>query len=358
LQRYLHDLVLRLPPERVAVLAPRSSGWRAFDATQLYDVRRWPATILYPTNEVLHRVRSLIRETGAEMVLFGHAFPLGLLGPRLDASEGIPTGFVTGGVEPGMARAPLSSAVLRYSVSRARVVFALTEFTKSRLSQAIPSEVPIEVLYPGVDARRFHPSVDGGIVRRRYGLDGAPVVACVSRLVRRKGQDVLIRGWRHVLRRIPEARLLIVGDGPYRDRLERLARDERVADAVVFTGETSEEELPAHYAACDVFAMPCRTLYGGLQAEGFGIVFLEAAGCARPSVAGDSGGAAEAVEHGRTGLVVDGADGTAVMEAVVSLLEDPALAAEMGRAGRSRIEDDFDWTRTTERLTEILAQAS
>jgi phosphatidylinositol alpha-1,6-mannosyltransferase len=212
------------------------------------------------------------------------------------------------------------------------------------------------VLHPGVDEARFDPSVDGSGARAAHGLGDRPVVLCVSRLVPRKGQDVLIRGLPIVRERVTGATLVIAGGGPDRPRLERLAGavDPR---AVVFAGEVSDQELPGLYAAADAFAMPCRSRWGGLEVEGFGIVFLEAAASGRPVVAGRSGGAAEAVEDVRTGLLVEGAEPKAVALAVSRLLTHREEARRMGAAGRARVEASFTWKGQAARLADILRSA-
>src|SRR5205807_1605837 len=139
---------------------------------------------------------------------------------------------------------------------------------------------------------------------------------------------------------VPDVVLLLVGDGPHRAHLEELA-SEAPSGSVTFAGEVSDDELPAHYAACDVFAMPCRSRWGGLEVEGFGIVFLEAAAAGKPVVAGRSGGADEAMVDEQTGLLVEGAEPKAVALAVARLLRDPNLRARMGVAGRVRLEREF-----------------
>lgn len=356
IQRYVHDLVRHLPAERVTVLAPRWRGALDFDRREPYAVHRYGGTFMAPVRDVVRRVRSLVREAGAEAVLFGHGLPLAAMGPGLHRRLGIPYAVLTHGAEAWMARLPGSRGLLRRACAHATAVFAVSRFTARLLRPAVPARVPIEVLPPGVDVRRFHPSADGSAVRERHGLAGRPTVACVSRLVRRKGQDVLIRAWPRVLAEVPEAALLIVGDGPIRGRLQAMAREAGVEGSVAFAGEVPEEDLPAHYAAGDVFAMPCRSRLGGLEVEGFGIVFLEAAACGRPSVAGDSGGAAEAVEEGETGLVVDGADATAVASAIAGLLGDPPRAKAMGAAGRARVEREFTWPRLAGRLVGALTR--
>jgi len=205
-----------------------------------------------------------------------------------------------------------------------------------------------------VDA--YSPQVDGAAVRERHGLAGRRVVVCVSRLVPRKGQDVLIRALPKIKRQVPDAALLIVSDGPHRAALERLAREQGVTRDVVFTGAVAWDELPAHYAAGDVFAMPCRTRRRGLDVEGLGIVYLEASATGLPVLAGDSGGAPNAVREGETGFVVAGRDVDAVADRLVTLLRDRELAARMGAAGRAWVESEWRWEKQAARLHTLLAQ--
>jgi phosphatidyl-myo-inositol dimannoside synthase len=354
-QQYEWNLVRNLPPDRVVVLAPNWPGWREHDAAQPFPVHRWPAGFMWPTAELSRRVLSLAREHRADVVLFGQGLPLSALGPSL-ARNGVPYVVLTHGVELWMARAPVASAVLRRALGEARHVTAISEYTEAAIRRAMPPWVPLSVVKPGVDEQRFSPSVDGASLRERFGLSRRPVVLCVSRLVPRKGQDVLIEGLSLVRRSVPEAVLLLVGGGPYRGRLEELARSSPDG-SVVFGGEVSDDELPDFYAACDVFAMPCRSRWGGLEVEGFGIVFLEAAAAGRAVVAGRSGGAAEAVADVETGLLVEGAEPKAVALAVTKLLANPELAGTMGAAGRARVEAAFTWRGQAERMAEILRQA-
>jgi phosphatidylinositol alpha-1,6-mannosyltransferase len=210
-------------------------------------------------------------------------------------------------------------------------------------------------LSPGVDVELFHPGVDGTGVRAQHGLGDAPVVVCVSRLVPRKGQDVLVEGWPQVLARHPRARLLLVGGGPSEERLRRAVADAGLGDSVVLTGGVPAARLPAYYAAGDVFAMPCRTRRGGLDVEGLGMVFLEAAACGLPVVAGTSGGAPEAVQEGVTGHVVDPRSASTVAATIAGLLDDPARAAAMGAAGRAWVEQRWSWTTIAQDLTRLLS---
>ncbi len=357
IQRTLHALVGELPPDRVAVWAPRCEGWEAFDAAEPYEVIREPHGFMWPTPMTLSRAREILAATGAEVVLFGDAFPLAALGPTL-AREGTPYLVAAHGFDYWLSLTPGPHLMLSRMTARAsRVPVMCSAFVARVVRTAVPEDVPVSVLYPGADVDRFRPDLDPTEVLERHGLSGRPVVSCVSRLVARKGQDVLIRAIPAIRRRIPEAALLIVGGGPYRRRLERLAA-EAPDGSVVFAGQVEEGDLPAYYRSGDVFAVPCRNRLGGLEVEGWGNVFIEAAACGRPVVVGDSGGAREALVDGETGILVDGTRVERVADAVANLLADPASAEAMGKAGRARVERFHTWPTIAERLAGWLREAA
>jgi phosphatidylinositol alpha-1,6-mannosyltransferase len=357
IQRTLHALWRTLPADRISVLAPAWDGSIAFDAGEPYRIDRFDDPFAWPTPEVRRRVRRAIEETGAEVVLFGAAYPLAVLGPGI-AKRGTSYLAAAHGFEYWLSLAPGSHRLMRYATSRAaRVPVMCSAFIARVVRTAVPKDVPVSVMYPGADVEAFSPDLDVEEIRARHGLVDRPAVVCVSRLVPRKGQDVLIRAMRDVVRRVPDAALLIVGDGPYRRTLERMAF-EAPPRSVMLAGQVGEAELPRYYAAGDVFAMPCRTRKGGLEVEGWGNVFLEAAACGRPVVVGDSGGAREALIDGLTGELVDGRNVAQVADAVAGLLDDPPRARAMGRAGRQRVERSFTWERAAEQLAGWLREAA
>jgi phosphatidyl-myo-inositol dimannoside synthase len=222
----------------------------------------------------------------------------------------------------------------------------------------MPAGVPLSLAPPCVDPARFVPGLDGSGFRERHDLDGLRVVGCISRLVPRKGQDVLIEAFPEILRQVPEAVLVLAGGGPYEAGLRALAARSSGRERIRFTGEVSDGELPAAYAAFDVFAMPCRTRNWGFDFEGFGIVYLEAAASGLPVVAGASGGSTEAVVDGETGDLVDGRSPSQVATAVAGLLDDPVRAKTLGLAGRARVEERFTWEHTGRRVARALAEAA
>ncbi|MEV0625540.1 glycosyltransferase family 4 protein [Nonomuraea wenchangensis] len=345
IQSFVHGLALRTPG--VAVYAPAWPGCEEFDRGQPYPVVRHPTRLMLPTPGVARRAARLVAEHGAETVVFGAAAPLGLLAPHLRRAGARRVVMLTHGHEASWASAPGFRAVLRRIGAHADVVTYLGDYTRRRLEAAIPPGKLVR-LAPGVDVEQFRPGLQGAAVP---GLAGRPVVVCVSRLVPRKGQDRLIAAWPRVLRAVPDAVLLVVGGGPYRGRLERLAGGH---PSIRFTGTVPAADLPGYYAAADVFAMPCRTRWNGVDVEGLGIVFLEASATGLPVVAGASGGAPDAVRPGETGLVVDGENPAEIAQAVVELLIDPDKARKMGVNGRDWITREWTWERVAARFHTLL----
>jgi phosphatidylinositol alpha-1,6-mannosyltransferase len=349
IQAFVHSLAVRQPAGEIVVYAPAWKGATAFDRKQPFPVVRHPTSLMLPEPRVLRRARDIAAAEGCDRVWFGAAAPLGLLAKRLGMQRSVAS---THGHEVGWAMLPGARQVLGRIGRDVDIVTYLGDYTRARLAPVMPR---LERLPSGVDTSQFRPGAGGDVVRRRHGLVDRPVVVCVSRLVPRKGQDMLIRALPEIRRRVPDAALLCVGGGPYLPALQRMAREEGVANAVVLTGSVPWSELPAHYDAGDVFAMPCRTRRRGLEVEGLGIVFLEASATGLPVVAGRSGGSPDAVLDGTTGHLVDGTSVQQVADAVAGLLEDPAKARAMGADGRSWVEAEWRWDVLAARLRTLLA---
>lgn len=354
IQAFVHSLAVRQPAGSIVVYASAHADAGVFDAAQPFPVVRHRTGLLLPVAPVLRRATDIARAEGCRSVWFGAAAPLGLLAPGLRRSGVERFVATTHGHEAGWAMLPVARQLLRRIGRTVDTVTYLGDYTRRRLAPALGPDAVLRQLTPGVDTDTFHPEVDGSAVRARHRLTGRPVVVCVSRLVPRKGQDTLIRALPSIRRRIPGAALLVVGGGPYLPALRRLAEDAGVAGDVVFTGTVPWAELPAHYAAGDVFAMPCRTRRGGLDVEGLGIVYLEASASGLPVIAGDSGGAPDAVRDGQTGYLVDGTSVAAVADRVTALLSDPDKAQAMGREGRRWVCQEWRWDILAARLGELL----
>ena len=357
IQTLLWEWWRRLPPESFAVLTSPYRGADAFDAEQAYRIERVPEPVLLPHPLMVRRINELAADFGADLVVLDPAVPLGLVGPSLAR----PYDVVLHGAEvtvPG--RLPGTRQALGAVLRRARHVVSAGAYAGREAERAAGRDLPITVVPPGVDTDRFHPLDDDErrAARVRFGLpaDGELVVG-ISRLVPRKGFDVAIRAVASLARRRPDLVLAIAGGGRDARRLAALAHE---LDAPVhFLGRLSHDDLPRLYGCGDVFTMPCRTRWGGLEQEGFGIVFVEAAACGVAQVAGQSGGAAEAVVDGVTGRVVARPDEPgAVADAIADLLDDPARRAAMGAASRERAVAEFSYDVLAARLGKALGVAA
>lgn len=361
IQSYLAEFVGRIAgggTHQVTVYAPQWKGADVFDAAARsagYQVVRHPGTLMLPGRAVDTRMRRLIGQHGIDTVWFGAAAPLALLARRARSAGARRVLASTHGHEVGWSMLPGARSVLRRIGDDADVVTYVSRYTRRRFAAAFGPGAALEHLPPGVDTDRFRPDPAARAeLRSRYRLGDRPTVVCVSRLVPRKGQDMLIRALPSIRHRVDGAALVIAGGGPDLPRLRRLAQQHGVAEHVTFTGGVPADQLPAHHALGDVFAMPCRTRGAGLDVEGLGIVFLEAAAVGVPVVAGRSGGAPETVLDNTTGLVVDGSSAERVSEAVSTLLADPDRAAAMGAAGRDWAITRWRWDLLTARLDALL----
>jgi phosphatidylinositol alpha-1,6-mannosyltransferase len=355
IQSYLWELWRRLDPTTFTVLTTPYDGAAAWDAEQPFRVVRTPERMLLPTRSLTRRIDALAAETGAALVVLDPALPVGLLGPRLAR----PYGVVLHGAEvtvPG--RLPASRALLGRVLRGASEVIAAGGYPAAEGERAAGRSLPVTIVPPGVDSRRFVPLDDEGRAKARALFDLPPegrLVVSLSRLVPRKGMDVLIEAAARLAPDRPDMTVAIGGSGRDSRRLERLVA--RTGAPVRLLGRVPEADLPALYGCADVYAMVCRTRWLGLEQEGFGIVFLEAAASGVPQVAGASGGAAEAVVDGATGVVVERPDDPAtVARALAGLLDDPARRAAMGAAARERAVAEFDYDVLADRLAGVLGR--
>ena len=354
IQSYLWELWRRLPAERTTVLTTAHGGAREWDREQSFRVERMKDKVLWPTRRVGRHIDALADEVGAKVVMLDPALPIGLVGLRLRHRYGV----VLHGAEitvPG--RIPGAHRALRRVLRGASVVISAGGYPLAEAERAAGRPLPSTNVPPGVDVERFRPLTDAQRrdVRGRFGLPpDALVVLGLSRLVPRKGFDVLLRAAGRVAANgHPDFVVAIAGGGRDRGRLERIADDTHAPAR--FLGRVEDDDLPDVYGAADVFAMLCRNRWLGLEQEGFGIVFLEAAATGVPQLAGGSGGAAEAVQDGTTGLVIDPPDDVdAVARALTRLLDDDDLRRRMGQAARARTVENFSTDVLAARLRDAL----
>ena len=356
IETYVHELVRRFDPDDVVVATSRREGWEAWDAAQPYRVERISRYPMLPTRRVAQAVVALANEHRCQAAWFGAAAPLGLLAARLRTETGVRRVVsTTHGHEVWWALVPGFRPTLRRIGRRADRVTYITDYTRERLERALPADRLVR-LSPGVTPEAFAAVTDDAVadLRARWGLGDDPVVVSVSRLVARKGHDTLISAWPQVLHHHPNARLVIGGRGPYEKHLQRLVVKHDVAGSVTLAGFVPDDDLATLYRAAQVFAMPARSRWAGMEVEGLGIVYLEAAAAGLPVITGRSGGAPEAVRDGETGYAVDGTDATAVAWQIVDLLDDPARAAALGEAGRTWIADQWTWDTRHRTLAALL----
>jgi phosphatidyl-myo-inositol dimannoside synthase len=356
IQQFVGNLLDRVHPATTLVVGPRDDEAAAHDARQPYRTVRLPGAVV-PTPSVRRRVLAIGRAHRSDVVVLGASWPLGELAPALRRHLGVPVVALSHGLEAGLVRVGLGRLVRRATRELAAVT-VISDFTADQLGPHLAAAQVVRVP-PGVDLDRFTPAVDGGALRASWGVPpAAPVVGCVSRLVPRKGQDVLVEVWPRLRARHPDAWLVLVGEGPGQRRLARDVAELGPAAQVVLAGRAAWEDLPACYAALDVFAMPCRTRWGGLDVEGLGIVYLEAQACGVPAIAGRSGGAPETVRAGVSGSVVDGRDRAALVEALDGWLADPAARERAGREGREWVEQRWGWEAIAERFRHLLDEVA
>lgn len=355
IQSYLWELWRRLPADEAAVLTTPYEGAAAFDAEAPIHIERIDQPVMLPVPSLAARIDETAERLGADLVILDPALPVGHLGPQLAK----PYGVILHGAEitvPG--RVPGPRHALARVLRGAEIVIAAGGYPADEGERAARQGLPVVVVPPGVDTERFVPLGDAerAAVREQFGVaPESTLVVSVSRLVPRKGMDVLIRAAARLAPIHPELEVVIGGSGRDRARLERLVAE--LAAPVRLVGRVDDADLPGLYGAADVFAMDCRNRWLGLEQEGFGIVFLEAAACGVPQIAGESGGAAEAVLDGVTGLVVDDPRSVAQLsDALRTLITDPERRARMGAAGRARAEAEFSYDVLAERLRTALGE--
>ena len=349
IQSLLWEWWRRLPPESFAVLTSPYRGAAEFDAEQPFHIERTREPVLLPHPWMVSRINEMAARVGAELIVLDPAVPLGLVGPSLE----LPYDVVLHGAEvtvPG--RLPGTKQSLAYVLRGARHIVAAGSYPAREAERAAGRSLPITVVPPGVDTERFRPlsADERDAARARFGIPtDAELIVSISRLVPRKGFDTAIRAAALLHRSRPDLVLAISGGGRDEQRLRRMAAE--LHAPVRFLGRIGNDDLPRLYGCADVYTMLCRNRWAGLEQEGFGIVFLEAAACEVPQVAGDSGGAEDAVVDGVTGLMIRHADDPRLAaQAFERLLDDPAARHEMGRAGRSRAVAEFGYDGLARRL--------
>ena len=357
IETFVMGLLERVPKGEVIVYTSHQSSTGEYDRRWRDDygveVVRDKSSILLPTPRVIRNLQKLIDERNLSTVWFGAAAPLGMSARWLRRAGAQHIVALTHGHEVWWSKVwPFSWAISEIARS-IDVVTYLGDFTHQAIARRFKDKNKLTKIAPGIDTEHFRP-LDGRELREKYGIADRATIVSVGRLVHRKGQDRLVEAMPLVLKEIPEAHLVFIGEGPHRKRLDELVKKFKLENHVTFIGRIQYSDLPRHFSLGDIFAMPSRSRLFGLEVEGLGIVYLEASACGLPVVGGNSGGAPDAVKEGITGFVVDGNKLPEIADRIITLLKDDELRNQMGNAGRSWAMEEWQWKRWSQAFNQVL----
>jgi phosphatidylinositol alpha-1,6-mannosyltransferase len=359
IETFVIGLIERRPFGQTIVYTSAQTGSETYDAAWKSDfgvtVIRDRAKILLPTPRVARNLARIIRESNIDVAAFGAAAPLGLLSASMKKAGVRKTVALTHGHEVWWAKVFPFNYALRKIGSSIDSLTYLGEFTQQAIARSLSkaSAQKMVKIAPGIDVEHFSPQ-DSTQLRKELKLDNKRVIVSVGRLVHRKGQDHLIQALPEILKSVPDAHILMVGQGPYLSHLKKLVHNLNLAEHVSFIGRIQYAQLPQYICAGDIFAMPSRSRFFGLEVEGLGIVYLEASACGLPVIAGSSGGAPDAVVNGVTGIIVDGENNQEIAAAAIKMLQDLDGSKAMGLAGREWIIKNWRWEIWSERFNKLL----
>jgi len=358
IESFVLGLLERTDANSVVIFTSSQAKSKEFDQ-QLFEkygaiVIRDRSKILLPTPRITHKAIQIMNKYQATTIWFGAAAPLALLAKRLRKAGATNIVALTHGHEVWWAKIPWFKGAISKISKNVDSLTYLGEFTKNAMLPAIKDQSKLVKIAPGIDIDHFAPtSVDQDLIER-YRLQDRRVIVSVGRLVHRKGQDKLIEAMPQVLKNFPDAVLLLVGEGPIKSMLEKLIRHHGLEHNVIFTGRVKFADLPKYIQLGEIFAMPSRDRFFGLEVEGLGIVYLEASACGVPVIVGKSGGAPDAVLENKTGLIVDGTNPSEIADAVCKLLNDKELARKMGSAGRDWVVENWQWKIWSDKFNKLI----
>lgn len=356
IQNFVYELLKGLDPEKVVVYC---SNWRRakeFDLLQNYKIIRTPSKVLLPTRKQTQEVIKIAKRFECDRVLFGASTPLGLMAPALRSAGIEKIGALTHGHEAGWAGIPILRQIVKKAFQDLDFITYISQYTKNKLMSLVPSDTKFVKLTPGVDINFFNLRYRDNreVLLKQLNLKGKKNVFCVSRLMPRKGQDRLIEVWPDLIKKHPTAHLLLSGGGPYKRKLLKKVKAKNLQNHVTFLGTLKHQELARYFSISDVFAMPNRTRNFGLDVEGLGMVFLEAAASGIPTIGGNAGGVPDAIVDESTGFLVNPNSKKELLARLDLLLKNPSLARSMGDAGRDWVVKNWQWAERREILKQLL----
>ncbi|MFH1093238.1 MAG: glycosyltransferase family 4 protein [Candidatus Omnitrophota bacterium] len=351
-----------LPEESHVILAPRAVGFEEFDKVSNRRVIRYPNVFRFRLLRILgltYYGLKLILKEKVDVVICGVPFTLGLVGLILKKITGKPYYvFYYGGEYEKFLNKRSLFFILEFILKQAEIIITNSEFTSSEVKKFNINPAKVIGITPGVDIELFKPGLDAQDIKKRFSLQNKKVLLTVSRLAKRKGIDTVIKALPEMIKNYPDIAYLIVGDGKEKEYLRKTAEEANVLQYVIFAGRVKDDELPLCYNVCDIYVMPNRQTDDWDVMEGFGISFIEASACGKAVIGGIAGGAADAVEQGKTGFLVDASNVNDVSQSILSLLGDAAKAEELGRNGRKRVEESFQWKDRAGLLISLLKKTN
>ena len=358
IESFILGLLKRLPYNSVVVYTSSQPQSKSFDQDLLDQygviVIRDRSKILLPTPRITKRAVKLMNQFDAKLIWFGAAAPLALMAAHLRKNGANRIIALTHGHEVWWAKLPIFRQLLSKISRDVDVLTYLGEYTKNAIKKVVSDQSKLIKIAPGIDVDHFQPSEKSNDLIHKLNISNRPVIVSVGRLVHRKGQDKLIVAMSQVIKDFPTAVLLLVGEGPIKYMLQKLVQHHSLEKNVVFAGRVQLDELPRYIQLGQIFAMPARDRFFGLEVEGLGIVYLEASACALPVIVGNSGGAPDAVISEKTGLIVDGTSPDQIANSIKTLLQQPELAKSYGSAGREWVVNEWRWEIWSKRFNSLL----
>jgi phosphatidylinositol alpha-1,6-mannosyltransferase len=358
IESFILGLLKRLPHNSVIVYTSSQPKSENFDK-DLFDkygviIIRDRSKILLPTPRITRRAVKLMNQFDAKLIWFGAAAPLALMAAHLRKNGANRIIALTHGHEVWWAKLPIFRQLLSKISKDVDVLTYLGEYTKNAIKKVVSDQSKLIKIAPGIDVDHFQPSEKSNDLIHKLNISNRPAIVSVGRLVHRKGQDKLIVAMSQVIKDFPTAVLLLVGEGPIKYMLQKLVQHHSLEKNVIFAGRVQLDELPRYIQLGQIFAMPARDRFFGLEVEGLGIVYLEASACALPVIVGDSGGAPDAVISEKTGLIVDGTSPDQIAKSIKTLLQQPELAKSYGSAGREWVVNEWRWEIWSKRFNSLL----
>ena len=358
IETFVLGLIEGLPKDSLIIYTSSQKGDKAFDAQLLEKfgavVIRDRAKMLLPTPRITRKAVKILKQQQIKNVWFGAAAPLALMAGKLRSAGASNIVALTHGHEVWWAKIPILKSLLKKIIMDVDHLGYLGDFTKGEIAKISNQPQKFLQIAPGIDTQHFAPKTARGDLIEKYRLDGRRVIVSVGRLVHRKGQDELVKAMPKILEQFPDAILLFVGEGPIKQMLFNSAKQLGVLPKVVFAGRVSHHDLPDYICLGEIFAMPVRSRFSGLEVEGLGIVYLEASACGLPVIVGNSGGAVDAVLDKKTGLLVDGTKSDQIADAICELLANPERAKQMGAAGRDWVIKNWQISSWSEKFNKVL----